>query len=235
MEIRTESLTIRTEEGEMRAHLACPDAGGLFPGVVVVMEAFGLNGNIAAVADRIAREGYVTLAPDLYYRFGSPVVAYSDVPKAMQWMRKLEPGRVVSDIGAALARLKSQPAVHGQRLGITGFCMGGTVAIRSAAHHPDLAAVVAFYGGASLAGDVDLLRRVRAPVLAFWGEHDDLIPLDQVRQFEDAMRRLEKPYETHVYPGAGHGFFCDERASYHPTAAEDSWAHLKKFLLKYLN
>src|SRR5262245_29032261 len=126
------------------------------------MEA-GLNRNVEAVGDRIAREGYVTLAPDLYYRFGSPVVAYSDVPKAVEWMRKLEPGGVVSDIGAALVYLKSRPAVHGQRLGITGFGMGGTVAIRSVAHHPDLAAAVAFYRGASLAGDVDLLGCIPVP------------------------------------------------------------------------
>jgi len=163
MEIRTEVVAVRTGEGEMPAHLACPDIDGLFPGVVVVMEAFGLNRNVEAVGDRIAREGYVTLAPDLYYRFASPVVAYSDVPKAVEWMRKLEPGGVVSDIGAALVYLKSRPAVHGQRLGITGFGMGGTVAIRSVAHHPDLAAAVAFYRGAFLAGDVDLLGCIPVP------------------------------------------------------------------------
>jgi carboxymethylenebutenolidase len=236
MEIRTEALGIRTPEGEMRGHLACPGVAGRFPGIVVVMEAFGLNGNIVAVAERIAREGYVTLAPDLYYRFGSPVVPYGDVPKAIEWMRRLEPGRVVADIGAALGYLKSWPAVHGQRLGIVGFCMGGTVAIRSAGHHPDdLAAVVAFYGGASLAGEADLLGRIVAPVLAFWGEQDELIPLDQVRRFEEAMRRLEKTYEARVYPGAGHGFFCDERASYQPAAAHDAWALLTRFFRKYLN
>jgi carboxymethylenebutenolidase len=236
MEIRTESRTIRTGEGEMPAHLAWPEVGGSFPGVVVVMEAFGLNGNIVAVAERIAREGYVTLAPDLYYRFGSPVIPYGDVPRAIEWMRKLEPGRVVADIGAALGYLKSWPAVHRQRLGIVGFCMGGTVAIRSAGHNPeDLAVVVAFYGGASLAGEADLLGRIAAPVLAFWGEQDDLIPLEQVRRFEEAMRRLEKTYEARVYPGAGHGFFCDERASYQPAAAHDAWALLMKFFRKYLD
>lgn len=235
MEVRTETLRIRTAEGEMPAHLARPGTGGPFPGVVVVMEAFGLNANISAVADRIAREGYVTLAPDLYYRFGSPVVPYTEVPKAIEWMRKLEPSRVVADIGAVLAHLKNRSEVHGQRLGITGFCMGGTVAIRSAAQHPaDIAAVVAFYGGASLAGDLDLLGRIRAPVLALWGEQDDLIPLDQVRRFEEAMRRLEKTYEARIYPGAGHGFFCDERVSYHPPAAQDAWALLSRFFSKYL-
>jgi carboxymethylenebutenolidase len=110
------------------------------------------------------------------------------------------------------------------------------VAIRSAGHHPeDLAVVVAFYGGASLAGEADLLGRIAAPVLAFWGEQDDLIPLEQVRRLEEAMRRLEKTYEARVYPGAGHGFFCDERASYQPAAAHDAWALLMKFFRKYLD
>jgi len=72
-------------------------------------------------------------------------------------------------------------------------------------------------------------------VLAFWGDQDELIPVDQVRRFGDAMRRFEKAYESHVYPGAGHGFFCDERASFHPEAAADSWARLKKFFQKHLN
>jgi len=236
MEIRTKVLKIPTAAGQIPAHLARPIAHGPFPGIVVVMEAFGLNANISTVADRIAGEGYVTLAPDLYYRFGSPVVPYADVPRAIEWMRKLEPVRVVADIGAVLAHLKGRPEVRGERLGITGFCMGGTVALRSAAQHPaDLAAVVAFYGGASLAGDLELLGRIRAPVLALWGEQDDLIPLDQVRRLEEAMRRLGKTYETRVYPGAGHGFFCDERGSYRPPSAEDAWRLLRRFLSKYLH
>jgi len=113
--------------------------------------------------------------------------------------------------------------------------MGGTVALRSAAHHPsEIAAVVAFYGGASLAGDLDLLGRIRAPVLALWGEQDDLVTLDQVQRLEESMRRLGKTYEARVYPGAGHGFFCDERGSYHPSSAQDAWVLLKGWFSNYL-
>jgi carboxymethylenebutenolidase len=82
MEIKTESLRLNTPDGVMPAHLATPTQGGPYAGVIVVMEAFGLNGHIKAVGERVAREGYVVIAPDLYHRFGSPIVAYEDIPKA---------------------------------------------------------------------------------------------------------------------------------------------------------
>lgn len=235
MEIKSEAVRIGTGEGEMPCHLGRPAAAGRYPGVIVVMEAFGLNRQIKAVAERLAGEGYVTLAPDLYYRFGSPVVPYGDVPRAIEHMRKLDDPEVMADAGACLAYLRRRSDVRADRLGVVGFCMGGTIAFKTAAHHAgDVKAAVSFYGGGSLAADQDLLARIGVPVLALWAEQDSFIPLDLVRRVEETMRSLGKAFESTVYPRAGHGFFCEDRDSYHHDSAQDSWLRLTQWFHKYL-
>ncbi len=249
MEITTDAVTIRTPEGKtMPCHLAAPTAGGPYPAVVVVMEAFGLNAHIRAVADRIAGEGYVAIAPDLYHRFGSDTAAYTDMPKALDLLKRLDAeasvwsrpgGAIMDEVGAVIAHLKGRRDVKGDRIGIVGFCMGGTVAFRAAAHHPaDVKAVVSFYGG-GIAGDsptapITAAERIAAPVLALFGEKDQMIPEAQVQRIEETMKRLGKTYEGRVYQGAGHGFFCDERGSYHPESAKDAWGRLTAWFSKYL-
>jgi len=239
MEIRTESLTLRTADGEMPVHLAAPVAGGPYAAVIVIMEAFGLNGHIKAVAERIAREGYVTVAPDLYHRFGSPIVAYDDIPKAIDYLKRLDDARVTAEVHACVGALTARKDVRADRIGITGFCMGGRVAFLAAAQLPDdVKAAVSFYGGGIAADQptapINQADRIKAPVLALWGETDGMIPLDQVRRVGETMKRLGKTFEDKVYPGAGHGFFCDERASYHAASAQDAWTRLMAWFARYL-
>lgn len=239
MEIRTESVKIKTAEGDMPAHVARPAADGRWPAVIVVMEAFGLNGHIKGVADRIAREGYVTLAPDLYYRFGGAIVPYTDIAKAIEHLKQLDWGKVMAEIGGCINHLKARADVRSDRIGITGFCMGGMVAFTAATAHPDdIKAAVSFYGGGIGAegpgAPINRAERIKAPVLALWGETDQMIPLDQVKRVEETMRRLGRTYESKVYPGAGHGFFCDERGSYHADSAKDAWRRLTGWFQKYL-
>ena len=218
----------------MPCHRASPATGGPYPGVIVVMEAFELNGHIKALTERIAREGYVAIAPDLYHRFGSPVVPYEDEPAAITHMKRLDPERVMAEIGVVIAHLQSRPEAP-TRVGIVGFCMGGTVALRTAAYHgAAVAAVVSFYGGGSVAADAALLARIASPVLALFAERDAFIPLEQVERIDATMRRLGKTYESKVYLGAVHGFFCDERESYDSGAARDSWMRLLGWLSKHL-
>ena len=239
MDIKTESLKLTTADGAIPSHLSAPTSGGPYPGVIVVMEAFGLNGHIRAVGERIAREGYVTIAPDLYHRFGSPIVGYEDIPKAIDFLKKLDDAKVIAEVRACVDALKARKDVRGDRIGITGFCMVGRVAFLAATQMPkDLKAVVSFYGGGIGAdhpsAPVNQAEKIQAPVLALWGEKDGMIPLDQVKRVNETMKRLGKTYEDQVYAGAGHGFFCDERASYHGPSAKDAWTKLTGWFRAHL-
>jgi carboxymethylenebutenolidase len=118
------------------------------------------------------------------------------------------------------------------RIGITGFCMGGRISYLAACELADkIRASVPFYGGGI---PIDKTAKLRCPVLAFFGEKDGFIPLEFVEQLKAEVKRLGKPVEVVVYPGADHGFFCNERASYQKAAAEDSWQRLKAFFAKHL-
>src|SRR5262245_22415035 len=123
MEIRSEMIQVAASGGSMPAQLARPAAAGPFPGVIVVQEAFGLNGHIKAVAGRLAAEGYVTLAPDLFYRGGAGRTAsYAELPKAIEMMTALKDDEIVEDVAAAVRHLERDATVRPDRLGITGFC-----------------------------------------------------------------------------------------------------------------
>jgi carboxymethylenebutenolidase len=239
MELRTETVGLQTPDGKMPAYLCRPAGAGPHPAVIVVMEAFGLNGHIKDVAARIAGEGYVTMAPDLYHRFGSPIIPYADVPKAIDTLKKLEDAKVMAEIGAVIAHLKGLKEVRADRIGITGFCMGGRVTFLSASQHAaDIKAAVAFYGGGIAAeapnAPINFADKIRCPVLCFFGETDQMIPLDQVKKVEDTLKRLSKTYVVKVYKGAGHGFFCNERASYHAESAKDAWEQARSWFQKHL-
>lgn len=239
MQITTTTIRLRTGEGEMKCHQAQPRGQGKFPAVMVIMEAFGLNDHIKDVTERIAAEGYVALAPDLYYRESPNVVGYDQLPEAIALMQRLDAEKVVADLQSVITHLKTQTFVNGARIGITGFCMGGTIAFMAACTFPtDIKAAVPFYGG-NIAGDtpsapLNAAGDLQAPVQCFFGEKDPYIPLSQVKKIEDRLRALGKTFEIKVYAGADHGFFCDERASYHPEAAQDAWEKTKGWFAKYL-
>lgn len=233
MGVQTSMIEIQTPDGPMQAQLAKPDGAGPHPAVLVIMEAFGLNGHIKDVAQRIAAEGYVTLAPDVYHRSGALKTAgYDDLPTALQLMGALTDDGIVRDVGAAIATLEKDASVKPDRIGITGFCMGGRISFLAAAALPDkIKASAPFYGGGI---PVDRTATVKAPVLAFFGDDDPFIPMDAVRALEGEAKKHGKQVETVVYPKAPHGFFCNERDSYRPEAAKDSWEKLKAFFAKHL-
>src|SRR5438094_9624793 len=124
-----ETIEVPTSAGALPAFLARPPGEGPAPAVLVIQEAFGLNDHIKDVARRIAGEGYVALAPDLYWRGGKGrTVRYDQLPEAIALMQSLKDPEIVSDLGSAVAYLEKQAFVRADRIGITGFCMGGAVA-----------------------------------------------------------------------------------------------------------
>lgn len=235
MAIRTSTIDIPTPDGRMPAHLAEPEAAGRHPAVVVLMEAFGLVPHIESVADRLAAEGYVAVAPDIYYREAPDnKVGYDRLQDAIGLMQKLDDQGFVADMGATLDDLAGRDNVAGDRLGVTGFCMGGRLAFLTACALPDrIAAAAPFYGG-GITGHLDQADRIQAPLYLFFGQKDAFIPQEQVKQIDAKLKELGKRYELKNYEGADHGFFCDQRVSYHPKAAEDAWNELKAFFAEHL-
>jgi carboxymethylenebutenolidase len=238
MEISTSTVQLSTPDGKMETFVARPKDGGSYPAIVVLMEAFGLNGHIKDVSERVAREGYVAVAPDLYYRESERIVPYKELQKAIGLMNQLRDPKVMEDVGALISHLKSQSYVKGGAIGVTGFCMGGRFTYLTAAHHnEDVKAAVAYYGGGIPMGKPSPLERtaeIGCPMQLFFGGKDPLIPKDHVDMVNKALTDNKKTFGINLYPEATHGFFCDERESYHPESAKNSWEKFKLFFAQHL-
>jgi carboxymethylenebutenolidase len=205
------------------AWLAAP-AGQPRGGVVVVQEIFGVNHHIRAVTDRLAAEGYLAIAPAVFDRVEKGVeLAYDQdgVKRGVDIVGKVEREAEMADLAAAVARVSSAGKV-----GVVGFCHGGTMAWLAAAQTDGVSAAVGYYGGGVI-GLKDL--KPRAPTMLHFGEKDGHIPLAGVREVEAAHPDVP----VYVYP-ADHGFNCDERGSYEPASAKLAWGRTLDFFAKNL-
>jgi carboxymethylenebutenolidase len=237
MAIRKERVQIPLEGGTtMGGYLARPEGNDERPGVIVWMEIFGINSHIRDVVERVAAEGYVALAPDFFHRTGPGVeYGYDDAGMAggMKLLMKLDADEMISDARAALRYLRARPDATG-KVGATGFCIGGHMTYLTACE-TDVAAAASFYGGGIAApqgpgGKLSTIGRtakIQGKILCLFGEKDALIPPDQVGAIRAALAKAGVDHEVVVYPGADHGFFCDQRATYQKEAAEDAWKRVK--------
>lgn len=235
-------LTIDSPGGAMRAHRAAPPDGEPAPAVIVLQEAFGVDEHIRSVCRRLAREGYLAVAPELYHREGHGVtLGYGDFSLVRPHLARLDNADVEQDLKATLAALRADPAADAARVAALGFCAGGFAAFLAACR-TDVAAAVSFYGGGivrerpglrltPLLGEAE---GIRCPVLAFFGEDDASIPASDVAAVGEKLRALGKPFEIVSYPGAGHGFFNDARPAYRASAAVDAWHRTLDFLARHL-
>lgn len=222
------------ETASMDAYTARPEQEGIFPGIILLQEAYGVNAYMRGVADRLAKEGYVVIVPELYHRTAPGLEAgYQDFGAVMPYLQALTIEGLSADLQAAYDWLQGQKDVHKEKIGSVGFCMGGRVSFLANAVLP-LSAAVSYYGG-GIATMKEKARDLRAPHLFFWGGADRHIPPEQVETIVQALREAGKIFTNVVISQAGHAFHCDERDSYEPKAARQAWAMTLAFLDDYLN
>jgi carboxymethylenebutenolidase len=237
-------IEVEGEAKPMPAYVALPDGAGRRPAVIVFEEIFGVNSHIRSVVDRIAKEGYVAIAPDYHHRAAPGIeLAYDaeGMQRGMALIPKLTAAGVIADVEATLAFLRARDDVRGDRIGCTGFCIGGHVAYLTACA-TDVRATASFYGGGiasfSPGGGpptVEKTAGIRGRILCLFGREDPMISQDQVAKIKHALEAAKVRHEVVVYDGANHGFFCDQRGSYNPKVAADAWERVKKLFAEELN
>jgi carboxymethylenebutenolidase len=228
MDLSTQWITVAGPDGEFDAFLALPRSGH-GPALLLLQEIFGVNDHIRSVAGQYAADGYVVLAPDLFWRQGRRLeFGYdeADWARAAQCMQRADVAQAQADIGAAAAALRATPGAEGS-LAVLGYCWGGRMAFLALANgHADHA--VAYYGG----GIQDCLQRaddIQAPLLLHFGARDRHIPRQAVGAIAERFEHSEN-VEIHLYPEAEHGFNCNHRASYHQRSAAEAHGHTLLFL-----
>jgi carboxymethylenebutenolidase len=225
--VASKTIELATPDGVMAVYEATPD-GDARGAVIVIQEAFGVNDHIEDVTRRFAAEGYHAVAPALFHRAGGGVAPYDDFAAIMPLMAGVTDDAILADVDATIDHLRDAGFSDGQ-IGIVGFCMGGRVTFLVALRRA-LGAGVGFYGGGitadsqgmggPLAGEAEGLQ---TPWLGLFGDEDQMIPVAGVEDLRSVLDGVSVPTEICRYEGAGHGFHCDARDSYHAAAAEDGW------------
>ncbi len=243
-EIKTNYVTIANGSLKIEAYLAMPADTGSFPGVVVLQEIFGVNDHIRDVTRRIAQEGYIAIAPALYQRqapgFETGYTA-EDIKIGKQYKEQTTAEELLSDIQATINYLISHTSAKANAIGCIGFCFGGHVA-SLAATLPEIHATASFYGAGittmTPGGGAPTITRTKelkgGTVYLFFGMADASIPVEQVDQIEETLDKNQVIHRIFRYPGADHGFFCDQRASYNEAAAADAWLQVKNLFKQEL-
>ena len=215
----------------MQAYVSSAEGKGPFPGVIVLQEAFGVNSHIRSIADRLSKEGYVVIAPELFHRTAEPgfEIGYTvDFSVIVPHFQAMNPESMSADMKAAFDWLQQQQEVQTSRIGCIGFCLGGRAAFLANAVLP-ISAAISFYGGRTDAL-ADKASDLHAPHLFFWGGLDKHITQDQIDTVINAVKKAGKVYTNVVISNADHGFNCDDRASYNKQAAGEAWALSLAFL-----
>ncbi len=220
--IKQQEVMLQVSGERARAYAAIPaqPRGGM----LLVHEWWGLNDWIKEQANRLAQNGYLALAVDLY----RGKVA-TDPETAHELSRALPEDRAMRDLKAGVDWLLRRSELRGKKVGVIGWCMGGGLALSLALQEPRLSACVIYYG--RLLTDEATLRNLHCPVLGIFGDQDRGIPVESVRQFEATLKRLGKRVEIHIFQGAGHAFANpNNRRGYNPQAAAHAWRLTLRFL-----
>lgn len=226
--VKTQELAVPRGGETVAAYLAAPESPGPHPGMVVLHEDWGLNDWVKEQTRRLAEQGYVALAVDLYHG----QVTY-DPSVAYDLMAGVSPERALQDMEAAFDFLASRPDVDKGKIGSIGWSAGGKWSLMLAVNEPRLAACVVNYG--ALPTDATEIQRIRAPVLGIFGADDRTIPPSDLDAFVAAMDKAHKTFDLKIYPQAGRGFEdSDNKLGYREGAADDAWQRTINFLDQHL-
>jgi carboxymethylenebutenolidase len=228
----TADVLVPTGNGDLPLYFVAPEGKGPFPVILVVHEIFGVHEHIRDVARRLAKEGYLALAPELFFRYGDARKAADIAGAVREIAAKVPDHEVLADLDSVIHHA---PEFGGDpnRAGITGFCWGGRISWLYAAHNSSIKAGAAWYG--RLSGEptanaprfpLDIAPVIEVPVLGLYGSEDSGIPLDSVERMRAALKSSPSQSEIIVYDGAPHAFHADYRPSYREGPAKDGWRRL---------
>lgn len=205
-----------------QGYYARPSEEGIYPGVVMIHEWWGLNDNIKQTADNLAAQGYNVLAVDLYN--GEVATESSDAGRLAGSVRA-NPDEAINNMNAAITYLENQDS---DKLASLGWCFGGQQSLQISLNNPDLDATVIYYG--NLVTDEEELSSIDHPVLGIFGEEDSSIPVATVNEFDTALDNIGVENQIYIYPGVGHAFANPSGNNYAPDETEDAWMKTLNFL-----
>ncbi len=213
----------------------------------MIHDVWGLTDHYRDLSRRLAGEGFAVLALDLYRREGKV-----EIEDPGSWMRALSDPQILSDVQAGVDRLRADSAGAGRKVGVTGFCMGGMYALLAGCGLREVSAAAPFYGllshehGLLHAAEgldpakkprqpLDAIPDLTCPVLAFYGDSDQFVPMTDIRALEEGLAKTGRSFEVKVYPGAGHAFMNETRPEAHrPAEARDAWGRMVAFFREHL-
>jgi len=224
MQTKNNGIVLQVADGTlMNAYITAPDGDKTYPGIILLQEAFGITSHIRSVADRIACEGYVVIAPELFHRT-APGIEFdqNNLPVVMEHVTAMKLEQQQDDLRACYTWLEKQDNVNKHKIGSIGYCMGGRVSFIANYTLP-LSACVSYYGS-GIQNMSDKVKDLHAPHLFFWGGLDQHILPEHVAAVEANMKQGGKPYVNVVFSYANHAFNNDQRANYNADASREAWA-----------
>jgi carboxymethylenebutenolidase len=235
-------VSVKSGNDTIPAYEARPDKPGRYPVVVVISEIWGLHEYIRDVARRFGKEGFYAIAPELFQREGG-VSQLTDTQEILKIVLNVPRKQILQDLSATANYARGQSAALSERVGVTGFCWGGSTTIQYAAYDKNVGGAVAWYGPPGRGykdepqpvSGFDVAKDITCPFLGLFGEEDKNPTPEDVRKFEALLKQHDPNVEIVIYPNAGHAFHADYRQSYRAEAAKDGWKRCVDWFNRYLH